>query len=137
MSDGAIAPVPAGTGTQDVPLKQRFYYYRGKVLRFRKAGSDADQMYWALRNSAPVLTSLNPNTNPNGSAPFTLTITGTGFEFGSIIHFGTKTLSAATVNDTTITVNIPAGYDQTPAIYQVSVESPGGAMSNSLPFTVT
>jgi hypothetical protein len=44
VSNGAIAPVPAGTGTQAVPLKQRFYYYRGKVLRVTKAAYDADQM---------------------------------------------------------------------------------------------
>ena len=135
MSEGTI-PVPAGTGTQDVPLKQRFYYYRGKVLRFRKAGSDADERYWALRN-APVLTSLNPNTDPHGTGGFTITITGTRFVNDSTVHFGTNTAPATTVNDTIITVNIPSGYDQTPAVYQVSVESPGGVMSNSLPFTVT
>ena len=63
MSNGAIVPtpLPAGTGTVDVPLKERFYYYRGKVLRFKKGSFDADQAYWALRNQQQTQT---PATTP-------------------------------------------------------------------------
>ena len=128
--------MPAGIGVADVPLKERTYRYRGKVWRFRTKGFDADQKYWALWD-APVLTSLNPNTSPHGSVGFTLTITGSGFVPDSIVHLGDKTAPATVVNDTAITVDIPAGYNQTPMVYQVSVESPNGVMSNSLPFTVT
>jgi hypothetical protein len=45
----------------DVPLKERFYYYRGKVLRFKKGSFDADQAYWALRNQQQTQT---PATTP-------------------------------------------------------------------------
>ena len=63
MSDN---PAPSGRGIEDVPLKQRFYYYRGKVLRFRKAGFDADQMYWTLRNQAQPQTIVTPDAgNPS------------------------------------------------------------------------
>jgi len=118
-------------------LKQRFYYYRGKVLRFRKVGFDADEKYWALRDE-PILTSLNPTTNPHGTGAFAITITGTRFVNDSTVHFGTNTaVPATTINDTTVTVNVPAEYSQTAAVYPVSVESPRGAISNSLPFTVS
>ena len=66
MSEGAIDPVPAGIGTESVPLKQRFYYYRSKVLRFRKAGFDADEMYWALRNQKLLKTIVTPD-GPSGN----------------------------------------------------------------------
>ena len=46
------APLPAGLGTESVPLKERFYRYRGKVVRFRTKGFDADQEYWALKTAA-------------------------------------------------------------------------------------
>ena len=61
MSASDAEPVPAGIGTEGVPLKQRFYYYRGKVLRFRKAGFDADEMYWALRNQKLLKTIVTPD----------------------------------------------------------------------------
>jgi len=60
---GIPEPAPSGRGTTDVPLKQRFYYYRGKVLRFRKAGFDADQMYWALRNQKLTKTIVTPDAS--------------------------------------------------------------------------
>jgi hypothetical protein len=36
---------------EDVPLKQRFYYYRGKVPRFLREAHTADELYWSIRNA--------------------------------------------------------------------------------------
>jgi hypothetical protein len=32
-----------------VPLKDRFYIYRGKVLHQKKAAADFDEMYWQMK----------------------------------------------------------------------------------------
>jgi hypothetical protein len=76
MSD-ISEPAPSGVALEDVPLKQRFYYYRGKVLRFRRAGFDADQAYWDLKN-APITTMAAPMLIKLGETSFG--VLGTWYE---------------------------------------------------------
>ena len=87
----------------------------------------------------PTLTTLAPNTKPNKSAAFLMTITGTGFTPGAVVLFGTVTESRVTfVSATTLTVMIYPSYIPAAGTIQVSVKPGGGAAaSNQLPFTVT
>lgn len=44
-------PWPAGMVTADVPLKQRWYKYRGTVLRTQKQmAHSGDVLYWQIKS---------------------------------------------------------------------------------------
>jgi IPT/TIG domain-containing protein len=94
---------------------------------------------YASPPATPVLTSLSPNTKPNKSPAFTMTITGTGFTPGPSVIFGTVTETRVTfVSATTLTVVIYPAYIPSAGTIQTSVKPGGGAAaSNQLPFTVT
>lgn len=43
------APLPAGISTSEIPLKQRWYKYRGRVLRTQKQmAHSGDLLYWEI-----------------------------------------------------------------------------------------
>jgi hypothetical protein len=47
--------MPTNTPSSSVPLKDRFYLYRDKVLHQKKGSADFDAMYWQMRpHPAPV-----------------------------------------------------------------------------------
>jgi hypothetical protein len=57
--------------------------------------------------SAPVITSLSPASVSANSPTFTMTITGSGFETGAFVSFGSAVLIPSTVTATSITVIVP------------------------------
>jgi hypothetical protein len=125
--------------TSDVPLKQRFYIYREKVLHQKKAAADFDTLYWSLRPkpSAPTLSALNPNTAP-ANVDVTVNMTGTGFDAGVKAVIGTTALSPmGTPTPSAFSVLIPAANIATAGTVQVSVKNGDGQLSNALNFTVT
>lgn len=94
---------------------------------------------YASPPATPTLTTLSPNTKPNKSADFLMTLTGTGFTPGSSVIFGTVTEARVTfVSATTLTVVIYSAYIPVAGTIQVSVQPGGGAAaSNQVAFTVT
>ena len=50
-----------------------------------------------LRYGAPTITTLNPNSQSNGNAGTTVTITGTGFVSGATVSFGGNAGTSVTV----------------------------------------
>ena len=125
--------------TSDVPLKQRFYIYREKVLHQKKAAADFDTLYWNLRPKpvAPTISALNPNT-ARANANVTVNITGTGFDAGVKAVISTTALSPmGTPTQTAFSVIIPAANIATAGTMQLSVKNGDGQLSNALNFTVT
>ena len=125
--------------TSDVPLKQRFYIYREKVLHQKKAAADFDTLYWNLRPKpvAPTLSALNPNT-ARANVDVTVNITGTGFDAGVKAVIGTTALSPmGTPTPTAFSLLIPAANIATAGTVQLSVKNGDGQLSNALNFTVT
>jgi hypothetical protein len=87
----------------------------------------------------PTLSSLSLTSTPAGSTDTPLTATGTGFVNGSQILWNGVALGYAYSYGTTqINFTIPAADIITPGTYQISVftPTPGGGVSNSLPFVV-
>lgn len=82
-------------------------------------------------NPVPAINSLNPTSIIPGSAPSTLTITGTGFLISSVVQFNGGVHASNYVNPTTITVPLTANDVATPATIQVTVVNgtPGGGAS--------
>jgi len=131
--------MPATVDTSSVPLKDRFYIYRGTVLHQKKAAADFDQMYWQMvpKPAAPTVIALNPNTAP-ANLDVTVNVTGTGFDAGAQAVIGTTQLSPmGTVTQTAFSVVIPAAQIATTGIQAVSVKNGDGQLSNAINFSVT
>ena len=97
---------------------------------------------------APTLTSINPNTSPNGiTADLTLTATGTNFVSGSTVMWNGAAMATTFGSSTQLTATIPKSefnippsfFDPTTgtATEQVFVLNPDSTVSNELPFTIT
>ncbi len=81
--------------------------------------------------AAPAITSISPTSIQTGA--FTLTITGSGFQSGATVKFGSTTLTA-TGTSTSLTAS---GSVSAAGTVAVSVVNPGGAASNTMNVTVT
>jgi hypothetical protein len=82
------------------------------------------------------ITSLSPTTSAAGAATFNVTINGNGFVNGATAQLNGSTLLVTTFNNPTqLIAAMPANLGA--ATFNMSVINPGGAVSNSLPFTVT
>jgi hypothetical protein len=131
--------MPATIDSSSVPLKDRFYIYRGIVLHQKKEAADFDQMYWQMlpKPAAPTLVALNPNTAP-ANIDVTVNITGTGFDAGAKAVIGTTALSPmGSPTQTAFSVVIPAAQIATAGAHAVSVKNGDGQLSNAINFSVT
>ncbi len=90
-------------------------------------GTGDDVVLTAAAAAAPTVTSLNPVFGPDaGGTP--VTIFGTGFTGATVVDFGTNAgTDLFVVNDTTITVDSPAGT----GVVDVTVTTPAGTSSGS------
>jgi len=86
-------------------------------------------------NNAPNL-GLFPPVAPARSPAFTLTITGSNFQPGAVVSFGSAVLFPALVTSTTITVTVPAYLVTQPGLVPVVVTNPTGGSSNRVLFGV-
>ncbi|MGH9897039.1 MAG: LamG-like jellyroll fold domain-containing protein, partial [bacterium] len=87
--------------------------------------------------SALTLTSLTPSSATAGGPAFTLTTTGTNFVSGSVVRWNGANRTTTFVGATELTAAIPATDIAAAGTAQVTVLNPGGAVSNSLTFTIT
>lgn len=92
----------------------------------------------SLYGAAPSASSITPNLVQAGSAAFTLTVNGTGFNTGSTVNFGGAALTTTYVSSTQVTAAVPASaivnYGWAPVT--VSNPSPGGGASSVVPLTI-
>ena len=86
--------------------------------------------------SAPTITSLSPTSAAAGGAAFTLTVNGTNFVAGSVVHWNGANRTTTYVSGTRLTAGITAADIATAGSYPVTVVNPGGGTSNAVPFTV-
>jgi hypothetical protein len=91
-----------------------------------------------VKNPAPVLTALSPDSALVGSGSFTLTVTGANFVPGSLLLFNNTFLATTYVSNTQLTASIPDSALTTagPVAVLVYNSSPGGGLSNALNFVV-
>ncbi|RNI29118.1 MBG domain-containing protein [Rufibacter latericius] len=100
--------------------------------------SDNVIISFRANNPKPVLTTVAPVSKTVGEAAFTLTVSGSNFINGSIIHVNGIAKGTEFVNSTQLTTSIPASDLTTAGVKKVTVvtSSPGGGISNELDFTV-
>ena len=93
---------------------------------------------FAVNNPVPVLMSLTPNSATAAGPAFTLTVNGSKFANGSVVHWNGNIRTTTYVSSTQVKASILASDVSTVGVYPVSVTNPtpGGGTSNSLNFTV-
>jgi len=95
--------------------------------------------YGAGSNPVPTLTSISPTSTVAGRGiPFLVTLNGTNF-FPTSVVSGVGQATVTYVNQTQLTVLIPADYLTTARVLPLAVAnpSPGGGQTASINFTVT
>ena len=88
--------------------------------------------------AVPSIASISPNLVQSGSAAFTLTVNGTGFNANSVVSVGSAALATTFVSATQLTaaVTAPAIANYGWAAVTVSNPAPGGGVSSVVPLTL-
>jgi hypothetical protein len=100
-------------------------------------GSTAAALAEAVNNPAPVLRSLDTTTLPEGSAGFTLTLTGSGLLNSSSVQWNGTPLTVTAAGGTQIQVTVPPALLAAKGTALVTVSNPGPGGGPSLPQTLT
>jgi len=90
-------------------------------------------------NPIPATTTISPTSVAAGGAAFTLTVNGTNFVAGAVVHFAGVARTTTFVSAAQLTAAIPAAAITTAGIAAVTVTNPapGGGTSNTANFTIT
>lgn len=103
-------------------------------------GGVSNALNFEVRNPAPAIASLSPNSANAGSPDITLTILGSDFLTSSVPLWNgvARTTGFVFVSSTEVRTTIPASDLVVAGTAQVSVSNPGpgGGTSSSLPFTI-
>jgi hypothetical protein len=99
-------------------------------------GSTAPAVTEMVNNPAPVVTGTGPSTLPEGSAGFTLTITGTNFAPGATVQWNATSLTIVSASATQIQASVPASLLGQEGTALVTVTNPGGGASLARTFIV-
>ncbi|MBI4472314.1 MAG: hypothetical protein HY646_06575 [Acidobacteria bacterium] len=87
--------------------------------------------------TAPTITSLSPSSIAAGSATFTLTISGSGFQAGGFVNFGSYVLTPTSVTANSVTVVVPAfAVRERGSVPVIVTNASATGSSNRLLFTV-
>ena len=92
----------------------------------------------AVSNPVPTITGLNPSSATPGGPAFTLTVNGTGFVNGSVVHWNGSNRTTTYVSSTQLTAAITMADIATAGTANVTVfnPAPGGGASNAVSFAV-
>jgi hypothetical protein len=85
--------------------------------------------------AGPAIGALIPPSTAAGGPAFTLTITGSGFASGAVVHWNSTQLQTVVVSAGQITASVTANLIATVGSAQITVVS-GGATSNAVTFAV-
>lgn len=88
--------------------------------------------------AVPAIASISPSLVQSGSAAFTLTVNGTGFNLNSTVNLGSAALTTTYVSATQLTaaVTAPAIATYGWAAVTISNPAPGGGVSSVVPLTI-
>ena len=87
--------------------------------------------------ASPTLSSMSPATTAAAGPQFTLTINGQNFLAGAAVRWNGSTLTTTLVSSNQLTAVVPASLIAAAGTATITVANPGGAISNSLTFTIT
>ena len=87
--------------------------------------------------AAPTLTSLSPSSAVAGGPGFSLTVNGSNFVSGSVVRWNGANRTTTFVSGFQLTAAITAADIAAAGNASVTVQNPGGAVSDALPFIIT
>ncbi len=101
-------------------------------------GSDTLKSAFTVSNPVPAVVSVAPESTLVTGTALNVTVNGTNFVPGSVIHLGSLALTTTLVNRTRLTAPIPSSELDTARTFVVDVinPAPGGGTSNARGFTV-
>lgn len=90
------------------------------------------------QNPAPTLTSITPNFVPTGNQPVSITVTGTGFAFNSVVRVSGQDRTTSFVSNSQLTVELTAADVAAASTKQITVftPTPGGGVTAAQTLTV-
>ena len=88
-------------------------------------------------NAPPVISGLSPATVAGTGAPFTLSVTGTGFSSGTTVQWNGTSLTTTYVNATQLTAAVPANLAAGTGNASIVAMNPGGAASVAAKLAIT
>ena len=108
------------------------------VINPPPGGGTSAQLPFTFLNPAPAISSISPSTVTAGGLSFSLRVTGTGLNGGTVLWNG-STLQSFPFDLNTIYAFVPFGMIANPGTAQitVSVSPPGGGTSNAVPLTIS
>lgn len=83
-----------------------------------------------------MLTSMDPFTAAAGTQGLSITVSGTGFQSGAAVHFGSQPVSTSFTSSERLSASIPTSLLATSGQVPVFVVNPGGNRSNPFLFTI-
>jgi hypothetical protein len=84
----------------------------------------------------PVIASISPEGAIAGEDPFSMTVDGVNFVAVSSVRVNGNPVPTSFVSAIEIVAQIPLSVSNSPGIHLITVQNPGGAISNAVPFTV-
>jgi hypothetical protein len=108
------------------------------VVNAAPGGGASNAITFTINNPAPTLGSLSQTSAIAGTAGFTLTLTGTNFEAGTVVDWNGVPLTTIYVSPTDVTATVPAGDIALAGTASVTVVNalPGGGTSAAITFTI-
>ena len=84
----------------------------------------------------PVIASISPDGAIAGDDPVTMTVTGINFVNGSTVRVDGAPVLTSFFSAVELVAQIPLSVTNAAGTYLITVQNPGGAISNAVPFTV-
>ena len=101
-------------------------------------GGTSTAISFTVTNPSASVQSINPSAAFVASAPFQMTVNGSGFVGGSLVLFNGATLATTFVSSTQLKANVPAGSLTAAGDFPVAVSNPppGGGVTAPVVFRV-
>jgi hypothetical protein len=87
-------------------------------------------------SSTLSLSSLSPNSATAAGPAFSFTVNGSGFLVGSSVLWNGSPLATSYASANQLTASVPANLIAAQGTSNITVQNPGGAVSNALTFTI-
>ncbi len=90
----------------------------------------------ATAGVTPTITGMSPSSVLKGSGDFIMTLAGTNYVSGSVIKWGTTSLTTNYYSATKLTATVPYQYLTSAGTVYITVVNPGGAVSAQATFRI-
>jgi hypothetical protein len=137
-SNRAPAFVSANQLTVTIPAADLASAAVAQVTVFDPGADTTNALAFAVLGAAPTLSSVSPNTTPQGSGDTVITLTGANFSGASAVQFRGRSLEKVFDSATQLRATIPASELAVGGFYAVAVFNPppGGGQSGAQTLTV-